>query len=505
MMEIKVKSGPVTTKKADILLLGYFEDEDPGGIFATIDRAMKGNIRKIIAVEGFKGNFLQTIMVRLEGRMGIERLLLIGLGKRKELTEDRVRQAMGRGSAAAQKIGLRRLLVYSDPKVLKKTTPRRLAQTVVEGLMLALYTFDRFKTEKPKMPMIEECVLLVPERTQIISAEKGALRGKIIAEGVHYVRDLCTLPSNIVTPSYLAKEAKAIADAGEMEIEVLERADIETLGMGSFQAVAQGTVEPPKFIVMVYRGTGGRKQRPVALIGKSVTFDTGGISLKPSADMGLMKYDMTGGATVLGVMKVLGQLRLPIDVVAILPATDNMPSGSAVHPGDVVTSLSGKTIEIDNTDAEGRLCLADALTYALRYKPTVMIDLATLTGACVVALGQHAIGLMGNNDQLISQIQSTGEETGERLWPLPLWEDYFNQIEGSIADLKNVGGRGAGTITAGLFLKQFVGDVPWVHLDIAGTSWYSDGRHPYIPKGATGVGLRLLTEYLTKLSKRKKR
>ncbi|NOY84301.1 MAG: leucyl aminopeptidase, partial [Nitrospirae bacterium] len=229
------------------------------------------------------------------------------------------------------------------------------------------------------------------------------------------------------------------------------------------------------------------------------------ISLKPGANMEQMKYDMAGGATVLGVMKAVAALKLPLDIVAILPATDNMPSGKAIHPGDVVTSLSGKTIEIINTDAEGRLCLADALTYGTRFKPAAMINLATLTGACVVALGQHAMGMMGNNPALLKKVQAAGEAVSERTWELPLWDTYQNQIESPVADLQNVGGRGAGTITAGLFLKAFVGDVPWVHLDIAGTSWYNDGRHPYVPKGASGVGVRLLVYYLTTLTDRKSR
>jgi leucyl aminopeptidase len=307
----------------------------------------------------------------------------------------------------------------------------------------------------------------------------------------------------VATPSRLAEEAKKIGSEHNMQVSVLERSDIEKLGMGAFLAVAKGTVEPPKFIVLEYEGA-KRKGRPVALIGKSVTFDSGGISLKPSDNMEQMKYDMSGGATVLGVMRVAAQLQLPLNIVGFLPATDNMPSGTAIHPGDVVTSLSGKTVEIINTDAEGRLCLADALTYALRHKPIAMIDLATLTGAVVVALGHHAIGMMGNDAKLTAEIQKAADDTGERVWPLPLWDDYFNQIKSDVADLKNTGGRPGGSITAGLFLKQFVGETPWVHLDIAGTSWNGEGPRPYIPKGSTGIGLRLLVQYLTNLSKRQK-
>jgi len=502
-MEIIVKNGPIPKVEAELAVLGFFEGERMQSPLATIDRAMRGGLRKILSTEGFTGKFLQTILIRPDRPKGLKRLILVGLGKREEITEDRLRQAMGKGATAANAIGAHSIMLDCDTRFVGKGTVRELAQTFVEGVILSLYTLDRLKSGAVKDKPIKQCVLVVPEQKQVAQGEKGGAQGKVIAEAVHFVRDLCNLPSNIVTPSYLAQEAKAIADEGRMALTILERADAEKLGMGAYLAVARGTDEAPKFIVMEYKGTTG--ERPIALIGKSVTFDTGGISLKPSERMEQMKYDMSGGATVLGVMKVISRLKLPVHVVAILPATDNMPSGSAVHPGDVVTALSGLTIEIDNTDAEGRLCLADALAYAARYKPRAMIDLATLTGACVVALGQHAIGMMGNQESLISEIKSAGEESGERLWQLPLWDDYFDQIKGEVADLKNVGGRGAGAITAGLFLKQFVGDIPWVHLDIAGTSWYSDAKHPYIPKGSTGIGVRLLVRYLIKQSKRKKR
>ncbi|MFQ5598130.1 MAG: leucyl aminopeptidase [Nitrospiria bacterium] len=505
MMDVQVKSGALTKMTGDLLIFTCFEGKVIRGAAASVDRKMAGELRKIVSSEGFKGVFLETILIRTKGAIGFQRLILLGLGKRSDITEDRFRQGMGKGVSLAQKIGATHLWVPCDLKAVGFASLHNTAQTIVEGLSLSLYRFDRLKTAKKSAKKIEGCTLLVPSRTQVSEAQEGARHGNIIAEGVHYVRDLCNLPANIVTPSYLAKEAETITSESGMEVEVLERSDIQKIGMGAFHAVTQGTAESPKFIYMSYRGAKGKKGKPVALIGKSVTFDTGGISLKPGERMEQMKYDMSGGATVLGVMKVIGRLKLPVDVIAFLPATDNMPSGSAVHPGDVVTTLSGKTVEVDNTDAEGRLCLADALSYAARYKPAVMIDLATLTGACVVALGQHAVGLMGNNDALIAEILAAGKETGEPLWQLPLWDVYFKQIEGEVADLKNVGGRAAGTITAGLFLKQFVEGIPWAHLDIAGTSWYSDGNHPYISKGATGVGLRLLVRYLMQQSKRKKR
>lgn len=507
-MEITTLGKKLDTLTGDCLILGVFENEGVRGPVSAIDRAMKGRLKTTLSSDGFKGKFLETILIRPSGPVGLNRIVLVGLGKREAVSSDRLRQAVGKGTSVAKKIGTTSLFVYCDPRLLsKKGAVLELAQTLVEGVILSQYRFDRFKSKSSKNKDDKEilsCTLVVPDEKLCADAELGGQTGKAIAAGVHYVRDLCNSPANVVTPSYLAKEASLLAEQDGVKVDIFERADIEKFGMGAFNAVTLGTEEDPKFIVIEYQGSASKKSRPVALVGKAVTFDSGGISIKPSANMDQMKYDMSGGATVLGVMKTLVQLQLPINVVGLIPSTDNMPSGTAVHPGDVVTTLSGKTVQIDNTDAEGRLLLADALSYAARYKPTAMIDLATLTGACVIALGQHAIGLMGNNKTLVSKIQGAGEDCGERLWPLPLWDAYFNQIEGDVADLKNVGGRSAGTITAGLFLKQFVGEIPWVHLDIAGTSWYSDNRHAYIPKGATGIGVRLLIHYLSKSARRKK-
>jgi len=503
-MEIHVQSGSLSKASGPVCLVGYFEGEGAKGTVASLDRSLGGRLKKLTAAEGFSGKFLETFFVRTEGKLGFERLVFVGLGKRGKITEDRIRQSVGKGAALIRKWGISEVALHCDTKIFKKGATEALAQALVEGLVLSLYRFDRLKTDKKDPKKITSCTLCVEDAKAASLVERGALRGKTIAEGVCYTRDLCSLPSNMATPTDLANEASQIAQASGMSIEVLERDEIKSLGMGAYYAVTQGTDEPPKFIVLQYHGAPkGKKKRPVALVGKAVTFDTGGISLKPGENMEQMKYDMSGGATVLGVMKIVAQLQPPINIVAILPATDNMPSGKAVHPGDVVTSLSGKTIEIINTDAEGRLCLADALTYATRFKPVAMIDLATLTGACVIALGQHAMGMMGNDPRLLAKIQAAGTAVGERAWELPLWDDYGNQIESDVADLQNVGGRAAGTITAGLFLKAFAGDVPWVHLDIAGTSWYNDGRHAYVPKGASGVGVRLLVQYLTTLTDRK--
>jgi leucyl aminopeptidase len=325
---------------------------------------------------------------------------------------------------------------------------------------------------------------------------EGVRRGAAAAEATVFVRDLCNHPSNVMTPTRVANEAKAIAKEAGVTLKILEQKDMEQLGMGALLGVARGSHEPPKFIILEYRGERAKKSlQPIVLVGKTVTFDTGGISLKPSENMEQMKADMTGGAEVLASVRAAARLRLPLYVIGILPVTENMPGGRAMKPGDIVKTLSGKTVEVQNTDAEGRLILSDGLTYATRYQPAALIDIATLTGACVVALGQFAIGMFGNNDRLKEQVRKAGLRAGERVWEMPLWDEYFEQLRSDVADMRNIGGRGGGMITAALFLSKFVGDCPWIHLDIASTDW-SERERAYVPKGPTGIGTRLLIQYL---------
>jgi leucyl aminopeptidase len=310
-----------------------------------------------------------------------------------------------------------------------------------------------------------------------------------------------------MTPSRIAAEAKQIAKERGVRVKILERRDVERLGMGAFLGVARGSHEPPKFIILEYtgkaRGAGhgargtrdGKNAKPIVIVGKTITFDTGGISLKPAENMEQMKADMTGGAEVLATVRAAARLRLPLHLIGILPATENMPGGRAIKPGDILTTLAGKTVEVQNTDAEGRLILADGLAYATRYKPAVILDIATLTGACMVALGQFAVGMFGNDEAVKRRVQQAGLTAGERVWEMPLWEEYFEQLRSDVADMRNIGGRGGGMITAALFLSKFVGDCPWIHLDIASTDW-SERERAYIAKGPTGIGTRLLLQYL---------
>jgi leucyl aminopeptidase len=388
---------------------------------------------------------------------------------------------------------------------LSKTSAVELTQALVEGAILGAYRFTEYLSDKKDdAKQVTRLTVLATDAWQLDDLKEGARRGVATAEAALFVRDLCNHPSNVMTPTRVAAEAKKIGRERGVRLKILERAQAERLGMGAFLGVARGSHEPPKFIILEYtgkaRGEGrgardGRGGKPIVIVGKTITFDTGGISLKPAENMEQMKADMTGGAEVLAAVRAASRLRLPIHLIGILPATENMPGGRAIKPGDILRTLSGKTVEVQNTDAEGRLILADGLAYAARLKPAAVIDIATLTGACVVALGQFAIGMFGNDDQLKRSVQEAGLKAGERVWEMPLWEEYFEQLKSDVADMRNIGGRGGGMITAALFLSKFTGDHPWVHLDIASTDW-SERERAYIPKGPTGIGTRLLIQYL---------
>ncbi len=498
-MEIKVESRPLLKGRGETLILGHYDEGSLSANLKQIDRTVGGKIEAVWAEKEFSGKFNETVLLRTDYK-AVPKILLVGLGPAKELTLDKVRQAMGKAATTLREAGGTVLAAPLLGMGLARTSVSDIAQAMVEGVLLSLYQFNLYKTDcKEDEKEITGLTIITGDPSQKSGISKGALHGQWIAEAVNRARTLCNLPGNVLTPSRMEQAARQLSEIDPIEIKVLERSDAEALGMGAYCGVARGTNEPPKFIILEYKGA---KAKPVALVGKSITFDSGGISLKPAEDMERMKYDMSGGAAVLGAMKVAAAMKLPLHIVGILPATDNMPGGKAMHPGDIVKTLSGKTVEVINTDAEGRLCLADAITYSLRYKPQAIIDLATLTGACVVALGQHAMALFGNDSKLIDAIQKASEETCERVWPMPIWDDYYSQIKSDVADLKNTGGRPAGSITAALFLKQFASDVPWVHLDIAGVAWNGDQPRPYTPKGSTGAGVRLLVKYLTDLAGR---
>jgi len=379
---------------------------------------------------------------------------------------------------------------------LKKRRFAERVQAVAEGVLLADYRYDRYlPKDKPGQPVpLGRVGLMIDAKESTSEAEAAISAALAICTGVCFARDLVNDPGNRKSPEYLAMAAVAMAEKGGIKARLLRREQMAELGFGALLGVAQGSEREPYLIVLEYQG-GMAEQQPIALVGKGVVFDAGGISLKPAEKMDEMKMDMAGGAAVLGTMLAAAQLKLPVNLVAVVPTVENMPSGTAIRPGDILTSLAGKTIEVLNTDAEGRLILADALTYVGRFKPRVVIDLATLTGACIIALGNQAAAILGNHEGLIRQLLKAGERSGERFWQLPLWEEYAAQIKSDFADIKNTGGRPAGTITAAAFLQQFAGSYTWAHLDIAGTAWEDKGK-PGQPKGGTGFGVRALIEYL---------
>jgi leucyl aminopeptidase len=489
-MKIDVSTVSPYKHATPALVIGCFEDAKDE-LFVTCDAALDGCLERLMVNKEFRGKPNSTILIHTMGKLPSERLLLVGLGKKTEMNAERLRTAAGN---AVKVLRVARVASFATLLHLAEGAETAL-DAVVSGTLLGSYAFEQYKTKnRDELFSVAGMTLLLAKGTNTTSARDSIEKAEIICEGVALARDLVSHPGNVATPGYLACMAQELADTYGLHCYVYEQTEMEQLGMNALVGVGKGAAEPPRLIVLEYHGAAA-KGRPVVLVGKGITFDSGGISIKPGAGMEEMKSDMAGGAAVLGTMAAAARLQLPVNLIGIVPSAENMPDGKSYKPGDVLTSMSGTTIEITNTDAEGRLILCDALHFARKYKPAVMIDLATLTGACVVALGHEASGLMGNNQRLVDALQEAGERCGERLWPLPLWEEYGEAMKSDIADLKNAGSRDGGTVTAGWFLKQFVGKTSWAHLDIAGTAW-GDKARPYCPKGATGVGVRLLIEYL---------
>ena len=495
-MKCQVKEGHLAQEATDVLVLGVYEDENTlRKAHQALDDALGGQLRELRSNGEFSGKNQESSLIHTRRALPAKRILLLGLGKKKDVTLDRVRQAMGTAFKKVRQIGAETFSASVFATDTVKAPASDVAQAMVEGAILGGYRFTHYRSENEEPSKdVRTMTLLANRANQVSGMKTGVRRGEASAHATSFARDLCNHPANVMTPSRVAQEAQNIAEDSGITLTVLERKDQQKLGMGGMLGVAQGSQEPPKFIVLEYAG-GRKKDRPVVLVGKTVTFDSGGISLKPSENMEQMKADMTGGAEVLGAVRAAAQLRLRINVVGILPATENMPGGRATKPGDILRMLNGKTVEVQNTDAEGRLILADGLAYASRFNPQCIVDIATLTGACIVALGQFAIGMLGNDDALKADLKKAGEQAGERVWEMPLWEEYFEQLKSDVADMRNIGGRGGGMITAGMFLSKFVGDCPWVHLDIASTDWSASER-PYIGKGPTAIGTRLLVQWL---------
>jgi leucyl aminopeptidase len=503
MMKINFKSENSSSHITPCLIVPCVESAKPKNCAKELDDKLKGAISAAYKEKRFEGKANQTLLLNSLGLVKAQNILLVGIGKAEEIAGEKLRLAAGTAIKSAEKNGFKKVSLVSSNGAgdfdLKGSSINEDAETFyyAEGAFLSLYRFDSYKSENSEDSKIGEIIFLAGKNGNLPSLKKATDKARKIADATFLARDLSNHPSNTATPAYLADTARKMSRKLGIVCKVLGEKEMKRLGMGSLLGVSKGSDEPPKLIVMEYF-KGGNKKNPIAIVGKGVTFDTGGISLKPPGNMDEMKMDMSGAAATIGAMQAIASLKLKVDVVGIVPATENMPGGSAIKPGDVLKSMNGKTIEVLNTDAEGRLILADALSYAVRYKPKAIIDLATLTGAVIHALGHHISAVISNNDDLVSQLKQSGDTTGEKVWQLPLLEEYEKAMKSGIADLKNIAGPGvgAGTITGGAFLKSFIGDCPWAHLDIAGTAW-GEGK-AYVPKGASGVGVRLLLDLVEK-------
>jgi leucyl aminopeptidase len=490
-VEFSIKSGSPEKQRSACVVVGVFESRKLTLPAELLDKASGGYISDIVRRGDMEGKAGSTLLLHNVPATLCDRILLVGLGKEKEFKEKEFAGAIRTTVKVLNETGAFDASIFlTELTVRKRSIAWRVRQTAIIALD-ATYKFDQFKSKKEEIRRpLRKLTLSVERRNELAPAEEALGQGIAIAEGMAMTKTLGNLPPNVCHPTYLAEQAQAMAKEFKLGCEILDRADMEKLGMGSLLSVARGSHQPPKLIVLTHQG-GKAGEKPIVLVGKGVTFDTGGISLKPGADMDEMKYDMCGAASVLGTMCAVARMALPINLTVVVPATENMPGGGATRPGDIVTSMSGQTIEILNTDAEGRLILCDALTYAERFEPDTVIDVATLTGACVVALGSVATGLFANKDGLARDLLEAGEEANDRAWHMPLWDDYQDLLKSPFADMANIGGRYGGAISAACFLSRFTKKFEWAHLDIAGTAWKSGAD-----KGATGRPVPMLTHYL---------
>jgi leucyl aminopeptidase len=494
-MQFQVTTAGAQDQRTDCLILPVYSD---GGLPAStraVDRATDGLVSELADAGDLRGRAGETLLAHPRGKLAAKRLLLVGCGSREKFDRETFRKAATAVFQALQRSGSTSAVSYLAHENAKGADAYRRASICAELWHNTSYRYTATKSKNGDDDASQASLkrfTIACTAKQAAAARRGLKHGDAIGAGMSLARELGDLPPNVCTPNYLVQQARKLArGVKQLSLDVLDEAEMKKLGMGSLLSVTAGTSEPAKFMVFNYRGSKRKNARPVALVGKGITFDAGGISLKPPPQMDEMKWDMCGAATVFGVIKAVTALGPGINLVGIVPACENLPSGTATRPGDIVTAMSGETIEILNTDAEGRLILADAMTYAQRFKPSVMIDIATLTGACIIALGRHRSGLMSNSDKLAGALMKAGERADDRAWQLPLDAPYMRQLKSRFADVANIGGREAGTITAGCFLSRFAGDTDWAHLDIAGTAWRQGAA-----KGGTGRPVPLLMEYL---------
>ena len=494
-MEVKVVSGDITGLPLGAIIVNLFEGvKNPGGATAAVDKALGGLITQLIAEGEIKGKRNEITLIHSMGKIAPERVVVAGLGKEEEITLSVIRGVAAEACRFLRRVGATQVATIAHGAGVGGIDAEKSAQAVTEGAMLGLYTFRKHQTKEAEEGEIEQLLIVERDEEKLAALERGCAGGRIMAEATNLARDMANEPANYMTPTHMAEVAQRVADEWGFECRILEQADMERLGMGALLSVARGSRQPPKLILLSYKG-GDPAKSPLGLVGKGITFDSGGISIKPSEGLGDMKGDMAGGAAVIAAMRAIGELRPKVNVTALVPATENLPDGAALKPGDIVQASNGKTIEVVTTDAEGRLILADALCYAHKLGLSPVVDVATLTGACHIALGDLCTGAFGNNQELVDRVIKAGEEAGEYIWQMPMYEEYKEQNKSDIADIKNSAGRWGGAITGAQFLAEFVEETPWVHLDIAGPS-HAEKDRTYLVKGATGVAVRTLANLI---------
>jgi leucyl aminopeptidase len=490
-MEVRAEFAKFYDVEAGALVVTIYEGEKADeGALKELDERTGGIVSEMLGTDEMRGKQNDTVYIYKPRNIRAERLLLVGAGKREEFSLDTIRKVAGSAARFLRGKGARSMAILRRSQLEIGNS----AQAAVEGVLMGLFEPDMYKTENKEERRIDELILLAANPGSEDALAQGVERGRIIGEAVNFARELSNEPSSTLTPTELAERAKETATRFGLDIDVLDETRMKELGMGALLGVARGSDEPAKMIVL--RHTGNETDSSViAIVGKGITFDSGGISIKPAEGMEKMKYDMSGAAATLAAMRAIAQLKPRVNVIGVMPTTENMPSGRAYKPGDVLRAMSGKTIEVINTDAEGRLILADAISYARKLGATKIIDLATLTGAVSIALGTINVAILGNDQLFVDEVRGAAREVGERFWQLPMDKDYREMIKSDIADIKNSSGRNAGTITAAYFLREFAEDTPWVHLDIAGTAWENE-KKPYMSKGPTGVAIRTLINYV---------
>ncbi|MCI0560115.1 MAG: leucyl aminopeptidase [Nitrososphaera sp.] len=498
MVQVKVEKAKIDQKQTALLVIGVFEGEQDFPQSKELDASVFASIKETLDKKEFRGTFGSSILVYTLGKGPMKKIMLLGLGKRDKFTDESARISAGKAAQKAKELGLKEFSILQFSNL-----DEGLIEAMTEGAALALYSFDRYKApESSKDPQtkVEEVSILINSDSP--KFQSVAERTSLVVEAVNFCRDIANLPPNDCPPSQLASFAISIAQDYGMKARVIDRYELENMGMEGIVAVGKGSNNPPKLIILEYSGApadSDQPQKPYLLVGKAVTFDTGGISIKPGEKMDEMKFDKCGGCTVLAIMRAAASMKLAVNIVGIVPSVENMPSATSYRPGDIIKMYNGKTVEVLNTDAEGRMILADALAYGIAtFSPKAVVDLATLTGAAIIALGANVAAVVGTNKQLTDRLRKVAEKTGEKIWELPLYDEYHEQIKSTYADMKNIGGRPAGAITAAAFLSNFVDGAPWVHIDIAGTAWTQDGTYErsYNPKGATGFGVRTLVRLL---------